>query len=159
MADTVKVRTCLWFTQGGHKAAKFYVSLLPDSRIDSVTPTGNPDDTAADPMVVEFTLAGAPMMILTAGPHYKLTPAVSISVLTESQAETDRLWAALTAEGGEESRCGWLTDRFGVSWQIVPRRMMELFSSDDTAAAARTQGAMLTMGKIDIAAIEAAFAG
>ena len=159
MADKVKVRTCLWFTQGGHKAAQFYVSLLPDSRIDSVTATGNPDDTAADPMVVEFTLAGAPMMILTAGPHYKLTPAVSISVLTDSQAETDRLWAALTAEGGEESRCGWLTDRFGVSWQIVPRRMMELFSSDDTAAAARAQGAMLTMGKIDIAAIEAAFAG
>lgn len=159
MADKVKVRTCLWFTQGGHKAAQFYVSLLPDSRIDSVTATGNPDDTAADPMVVEFTLAGAPMMILTAGPHYKLTPAVSISVLTDSQAETDRLWAALTADGGEESRCGWLTDRFGVSWQIVPRRMMELFSSDDTAAAARAQGAMLTMGKIDIAAIEAAFAG
>ena len=159
MADKVKVRTCLWFTQGGHKAAQFYVSLLPDSCIDSVTATGNPDDTAADPMVVEFTLAGAPMMILTAGPHYKLTPAVSISVLTDSQAETDRLWAALTADGGEESRCGWLTDRFGVSWQIVPRRMMELFSSDDTAAAARAQGAMLTMGKIDIAAIEAAFAG
>ena len=159
MADKVKVRTCLWFTQGGHKAAQFYVSLLPDSRIDSVTATGNPDDTAADPMVVEFTLAGAPMMILTAGPHYKLTPAVSISVLTDAQAETDRLWAALTADGGEESRCGWLTDRFGVSWQIVPRRMMELFSSDDTAAAARAQGAMLTMGKIDIAAIEAAFAG
>ncbi len=159
MAEKVKVRTCLWFTQGGQKAAEFYVSLLPDSRIDSVTPTGNPDDAASDPMVVEFTLAGAPMMILTAGPHYKLTPAVSISVPTENQAETDRLWAALTAKGGEESRCGWLTDRFGVSWQIVPRRMMELFASDDRAAAGRAQSAMLTMGKIDIAAIEAAFAG
>jgi predicted 3-demethylubiquinone-9 3-methyltransferase (glyoxalase superfamily) len=159
MAEKVKVRTCLWFTQGGHKAAQFYVSLLPESRIDSVAPTGNPDDTAADPMVVEFTLAGAPMMILTAGPHYKLTPAVSISVLTDSQAETDRLWAALTADGGEESRCGWLTDRFGVSWQIVPRRMMELFASDDAAAAGRAQSAMLQMGKIDIAAIEAAFTG
>ncbi len=159
MADKVKVRTCLWFTQGGHEAAKFYVSLLPGSRIDSVTLTGNPDDKAADPMVVEFTLAGAPMMILTAGPHYKLTPAVSISVLTDTQAETDRLWAALTADGGEESRCGWLTDRFGVSWQIVPRRMMELFASDDTAAAGRAQGAMLQMKKIEIAAIEAAFAG
>lgn len=159
MAEKVKVRTCLWFAQGGHEAAKFYVSLLAGSWIDSVTPTANPDDTPADPMVVEFTLSGAPMMILTAGPHYKLTPAASISVLTDSQAETDRLWAALTANGGEESRCGWLTDRFGVSWQIVPRRMMELFSAEDQAAAGRAQGAMLQMAKIDIAAIEAAFAG
>lgn len=158
MSQTAKVRTCLWFASGGYQAAKFYVSLLEDSQIESVTPTANPDDSADDPMVVHFTLAGAPMMILTAGPHYKLTPAVSISVLTRDQAETDRLWEALTANGGEESRCGWLTDRFGLSWQIVPRRMMDLFSSDDVAAAGRAQAAMLQMRKIDIAAIEAAFA-
>lgn len=150
-----KVRTCLWFSKGGVEAATFYVSLLPDSRIDAVFEHGN----AADPMVVEFTLAGAPMMILTAGPMYRLTPAASISVLTKDQAETDALWNALLAGGGEESRCGWLADRFGVSWQIVPERMVRLFHDTDQAAAARARDAMLGMRKIDIAGIEAAFAG
>jgi predicted 3-demethylubiquinone-9 3-methyltransferase (glyoxalase superfamily) len=150
-----KVRTCLWFHTGGVEAAKFYVSLLADSRIDSVMDHGNADD----PMVVEFTLGGAPMMILTAGPHFTLTPAASISVLTKDQAETDRLWAALLAGGGKESMCGWLEDRFGVSWQIVPEVMPRLFHDPDRAAAGRAREAMLTMRKIDIAAIEAAFAG
>jgi len=150
-----KVRTCLWFEKGGVKAAEFYVSLLPDSRIDAVFEHGN----AADPMVVEYTLGGAPMMHLTAGPMYKMTPAASISVLTKDQAETDRLWQALLEGGGEESRCGWLADRFGVSWQIVPEKMVRLFHDTDQVAAARARAAMLEMRKIDIAAIEAAFAG
>lgn len=107
-------------------------------------------------MVVEFTLHGAPMMILTAGPHYKLTPAASISVLTKDQAETNRLWSALTADGGAESRCGWLTDRFGVSWQIVPEALPRLLGHPDRQAAARAQAAMMTMTKIDIAALESA---
>jgi predicted 3-demethylubiquinone-9 3-methyltransferase (glyoxalase superfamily) len=156
MADmarpATKLRTCLWFHAGGLKAAEFYVSLLPDSRIDGVTDYGVPDD----PMVVEFTLAGAPMMILTAGPHYSLSPATSISVLTKDQAETDRLWFALIANGGAESMCGWLTDRFGVSWQITPERLLELQSDPDRAAAGRARDAMLKMRKIDIAALEAA---
>ncbi|MGF1543220.1 MAG: VOC family protein [Parvularculaceae bacterium] len=147
-----KVRTCLWFETGGRDAADFYVSLLPDSEIENVLEHGRPDD----PMIVEFTLAGAPMMILTAGPHYKLTPAASISVLTEDQAETDRLWEALLANGGEEMQCGWLTDRFGVSWQIVPKALPRLMGQPDREAGARVQAAMMRMRKIDIAELESA---
>jgi predicted 3-demethylubiquinone-9 3-methyltransferase (glyoxalase superfamily) len=150
-----KVRTCLWFQSGGVKAAEFYVSLLPGSRIDAIMEHGNP----ADPMVVEFTLAGAPMMILTGGPHYKLTPAASISVLTKDQAETDRLWSALLESGGQESMCGWLEDRYGVSWQIIPEALPRLMHAGDGAAAQRVQSAMMQMRKINIAAIEAAFRG
>ncbi|WP_114391287.1 VOC family protein [Notoacmeibacter marinus] len=148
-----KVRTCLWFEKGGHAAARFYVSLLPDSAIDAVHENGQPDD----PMVVEFTLAGAPMMILTGGPQYKLSPAASISVMAEDQDETDRLWSALLADGGEESMCGWLVDRFGVSWQIVPKAMSRLLTSDDRAAAGRAAQAMMQMKKIDIGTFERAF--
>lgn len=150
-----KVRTCLWFATGGLTAAKTYVDLIPDSRIDTVLTHGRPED---DPMIVEFTLAGCPMMILTAGDHYKLTPAASISVLTEDQDETDRLWNVLT-DGGEEMPCAWLTDRFGVSWQIVPRRLPQLLADPDPGRASRAMQAMMQMKKIDIAALEAAAAG
>jgi predicted 3-demethylubiquinone-9 3-methyltransferase (glyoxalase superfamily) len=148
-----KVRTCFWFARRGIDAAEFYVSLLPDSRIDAVHKHGRSDD----PMVVEFTLAGAPMMILTAGDMFRHTPAASISVLTKDQAETDRLWAALLAEGGKESMCGWLTDRFGVSWQIVPEILPRLLNDPHAAGASRAQSAMMQMRKIDIAGLEAAF--
>lgn len=148
-----KVRTCLWFETRGLEAAEFYVSLLPWSAIDAVYPHGNPDD----PMIVEFTLHGAPMMIMTAGPHDKLSPAASISVLTKDQEETDHLWSALIADGGEESRCGWLRDRWGVSWQIVPEALPRLLGAPDRAAASRAQAAMMQMGRINIAALEAAF--
>ena len=149
-----KVRTCYWFEKGGHAAAQEYVTFLPDRRIEAVRENGKPDD----PMIVEFTLAGAPMMILTAGRHHKLTPATSISVLTEDQEETDRLWAALTARGGEARRCGWIVDRFGVSWQIVPKRMPDLLASEDPGVVNRVSEAMMQMEKIDIAALEAAAA-
>lgn len=155
MEHAAKVRTCLWFEKGGHEAAREYVKLVPDSRIEAVRENGQSDD----PMVVEFTLAGAPMMILTAGPHHKLTPAASISVLTEDQTETDRLWAALTANGGEAGHCGWMVDRFGVSWQIVPKRMPDLLARDDPALVARVSEAMMKMGKIDIGGLEAAAEG
>ena len=154
MEHASKVRTCLWFEKGGHDAAQEYVQLVPDSRIEAVRKNGQLDD----PMIVEFTLAGAPMMILTAGPLYKLTPAASISVLTEDQDETDRLWAALITKGGEAGRCGWLKDRFGVSWQIVPKRMPNLLASDDPAVVSRVSQAMMQMSKIDIAALDAAAA-
>lgn len=150
-----KVRVCLWFQKGGVEAAKHYVSLLPDSRIDAVFEHGNPDD----PMVVEFTLGGVPMMILTGGDMYKLTPAASISVLTKDQSETDRLWSALLDGGGQESMCGWLEDRYGVAWQIVPEILPKLINDQDRAAGRRAQVAMMQMRKIDIAGIEAAFAG
>lgn len=147
-----KVRTCLWFDSNGHEAARYYVSLLPDSRIESEW-RGDP------PLVVTFTLAGAPMMILNGGPHYKLNPAASISVLTKDQAETDRLWTALLAGGGEESMCGWLVDRYGVSWQITPEVLMRMQVSEDQIAAERARQAMYKMRKIDIATLDAAFRG
>lgn len=153
MSGPGKVRTCLWFAERGLEAARFYVSLLPDSRIDEVLAHGRPQD----PMVVLFTLAGAPMMILTAGPMFAHSPAASISVLTQDQAETDRLSDALIADGGAESRCGWLVDRYGVSWQIVPEALPRLLNAPDAAAAARAQAAMMRMNRIDIAALEAAF--
>lgn len=150
-----KVRTCLWFQKGGLEAAKHYVTLLPDSRIDAVFEHGNRDD----PMVVEFTLAGAPMMILTGGTMYKLTPAASIAVLTKDQAETDALWDKLLEGGGQESMCGWLEDKYGVAWQITPEILIRLICDEDQEAGRRAQQAMMQMRKIDIAAIKAAFAG
>jgi len=148
-----KIRTCWWFHGNGLEAAKFYCDLLPDSRIDGEFSQRD----GQEPVVVEFTLAGAPMMVLNGGDMFSQTGAASISVLTEDQAETDRLWDALTANGGEESMCGWLKDKYGVSWQITPRRLVELTNSDDHAAAERARQAMFTMKKIDIAAIEAAY--
>lgn len=150
MEFSSKVRTCLWFAERGIDAAKLYVDLLPDSRIDKVTDYGNPKE----PMVVEFTLSGAPMMILTAGPHHNLSPVTSLSVLTDDQSETDRLWEALLDGGGKASQCGWLTDRFGLSWQITPKRLLELQDDPDPAVANAARDAMLQMVKIDIATLE-----
>lgn len=155
MADKPKVRTCLWFDQQGEEAARFYVSLLPGSYIESASypVPGHPA------LVVEFTLAGAPFMTLNGGPRFPHTPAASISVLTQDQQETDRLWEALIADGGQASMCAWLIDKFGVSWQIVPEALPKMLESDDKAAAGRARDAMLQMQKIDIAALEAAFEG
>ncbi len=155
MSEKPKVRTCLWFDKEGEDAANFYVSLLPESFIESASyPV--PDQPA---LVVEFTLAGAPYMTLNGGPMYKHTPAASISVLTKDQAETDRLWDALLEGGGEEHMCAWLIDRFGVSWQIIPEVLPEMMEADDKAAAGRARDAMMQMRKIDIAALETAFHG
>ena len=151
--ESIAIRTCLWFDHGGLEAARFYTSLLAGSLLE----TEVTDDV--EPLLVLFSLAGVPYSILNGGPHYVLSPAASISVTTESQAETDRLWAALTADGGQESRCGWLVDRWGVSWQIVPRLLYELLGSEDRDAAARAQHAMLQMSKIDSAALQDAFDG
>ena len=145
-----KVRTCLCFHEGGPEAAALYVTLLPGSRVEDV------HDFGGGVSFVNFTLAGAPYQILSAGGHQTLTPAASISVMAEDQAETDRLWAALLEGGGSEMACGWLTNRFGVSWQIVPRRLMELQTGPDRARAARVHAAMQRMVKIDVAALEAA---
>jgi len=131
------------------------VSLLPESFVEGVS-----RQSAEGPaLTVQFTLAGAPFMILNGGPHYALTPAASISVVSEDQEETDRLWGALLEGGGQESRCGWLTDRFGVSWQIVPEALPTLIGAADSAAASRAREAMFQMRKLNIAALEAAFRG
>ncbi len=150
-----RVRTCLWFEKDGEAAATFYVSLLPDSRVETVM-RPEPDGPA---LTIDFTLGGAPYQIINGGQHYRLSPAASISVLTVDQTETDRLWNTLTADGGQESQCGWLVDRYGLSWQIVPKRLIRLLGDADRPAAERAQAAMLQMRKIDIATLEAAFAG
>ena len=155
MNTNSKVRTCLWFESGGEEAARFYVTLLADSRIES-SYRPDPDGPA---LVLDFTLGGAPSQILNGGPEVSQSPAVSISVVTEDQTETDRLWNALIADGGKEGRCSWLTDRFGVSWQIVPRALIDSLMSDDRAGSERAFQAMLGMKKIDVAGIEAAFGG
>ena len=150
-----KVRTCLWYDDNGHQAADFYVGLIPGSAIESrigATATGTP-------LMVNFHLAGVPYQALNGGPHYALSPAASISVITEDQAETDRLWAALIADGGAESRCAWCVDRFGLSWQVVPRALMATVGGPDPAGAARATEAMMAMARIDIAALEAAYRG
>ena len=149
-----KARTCLWFEKGGAEAAAFYVSLLPDSRVETEHALGRDE-----PVLIDFTLAGAPCQILNGGPRFKLSEAASISVLAEDQAEIDRLWDALTADGGEESQCGWLKDRWGVSWQIYPQALLDMQSADDQEAAERVRQAMYKMKKLDIAALQAAFEG
>jgi len=148
------VCTCLWYDGQAEQAADFYVSLIPGSRIESVS--RRPDDGSA--LVVEFTLGGAPFQALNGGPAFHFTEAASVVVMTEDQAETDRLWAALS-DGGSESRCGWLQDRYGLSWQIVPRTLVRLLSDPDRKAAERAMNAMFGMKRIDIAALEAAHAG
>lgn len=152
-----KVRTCLWFDDQALQAAEFYCSLIPDSRIDQVGryPEGQDMSEPGKVLMVEFTLTGTPYQALNGGPHFKLDEAVSISVSTQDQAETDRLWDALTADGGAESQCGWLKDRFGLSWQIVPKRSVELVTGPQ---AAKVWPALMQMKKIDIVALEAAAA-
>lgn len=152
---TPKVRTCLWFDGNGEEAARFYVSLIPDSRIED----GLDQGPGRPMLVLNFTLAGTPYQVLNAGPQHPHTPAASISVLTRDQAETDRLWEALLEGGGHEVACSWLVDRFGLSWQIVPEALPRCLASPDREAAGRAMQAMMTMRKIDVAAIEKAFAG
>jgi predicted 3-demethylubiquinone-9 3-methyltransferase (glyoxalase superfamily) len=155
MADKSKVRTCLWFDDKALPAAEFYCTLLPESRIERVGyyPDGQEMATPGKVLLVEFTLAGTPYQALNGGPHFALDEAVSISVSTEDQDETDRLWEVLTANGGAESQCGWLKDRFGLSWQIVPKRSVDLLTGPQ---AAKVWPALMQMKKIDIAALEAA---
>jgi len=155
-----KVSTCIWIPKGAREAVEFWVSLLPDSRIDRVTTFEQKlGDTSHQVGVIEFTLAGTPYQVLEAGPHHEFNDAMSIVVTTEDQAETDRLWDRLTADGGKPVACGWLNDRWGVRWQIVPRGIRRMFVSPDRAAAQRAMDALMTMQKIDIATIERAFAG
>ncbi len=145
------VRTCLWFERDGLEAARFYTGLIANSVLQTDAPEGS------DPIIVAFSLDGVPYQILNGGPHHRLTPAASVVVTTHDQPETDRLWQALTENGGESGRCGWLTDRWGLSWQIVPEALPGLLGAPDRSAAGRAQAAMMQMNKIDIAALEAAF--
>lgn len=151
---THSIRTCLWFRDGrGPEAAAFYCGLIPGSRVER---SFCGDTGVGGFSVTDFSLGGVPYQILDAGPHFQLTEAVSISVETGDQAESDRLWYALTADGGAESACGWLKDRYGVSWQVFPRRLTELTLNEDKTVAAAAMAEMMRQGRIDIAAIEAA---
>ncbi len=152
---------CLWFDGNAEEAATFYVSLLPDSRIEGVwrTPADTPSGPAGTLLTVDFTLAGQRFQGLNGGPDFRFSEAVSFVIECADQAEVDQLWAALAADGGEPGPCGWIRDRFGLSWQIVPRRLNELVSDPDPERARRAMEAMLRMGKIEIAELEAAAAG
>lgn len=151
------INTCLWFDNQAAEAADFYVGIFPNSKI--IATTYNPDGApgpAGSVLTVKFMLDGIEFVALNGGPVFQFTPAISLVAHTDSQEETDRIWAAL-AKDGKESRCAWLTDKFGVSWQVVPRRLIELLSSKDKAASQRAMAAMLTMSRIDIHAIERAY--
>ena len=156
-----RIIPCLWYDGDGEAAATFYVSLLPDSRIDRVmrAPVDTPSGPAETVLTVEFTLAGRRYMALNGGPQFPFTEAISLQVLTDDQAETDRLWNALVADGGQAGDCGWLKDRWGLSWQITPRRLMALITDPDRTKAGRAMAAMMTLGKIDIAALDRAVEG
>ena len=156
-----KVYPCLWFDGQAEEAANFYVSLLPDSHVDKVwrTPADTPSGPAGTVLTVDFTFGGQQFQGLNGGPEFKFNEAVSFVVECEDQAEVDRLWEALTANGGEPSVCGWLKDRFGVSWQIVPRQFNEMMDSEDKDAARRAMEAMLQMTKLEVDELQRAFDG
>jgi predicted 3-demethylubiquinone-9 3-methyltransferase (glyoxalase superfamily) len=152
-----KVNPFLWFDSQAEEAARFYVSLFPNSKITQLT-----RNTEASPgptggvLTVEFELDGRSFVALNGGPTFKLTEAFSLQIDCEDQAEVDRYWAALSADGGEPGPCGWLKDRFGLSWQVVPRALPRLLADPDRARANRVMAAMMQMGKLDVAALEAA---
>lgn len=159
-----KIVPCLWYDRGqALKAVRFYMSLgLPDSRIDQIngSPADNPysGHKQGEELTVAFTLAGRPFLALAGGPGFPHTEAVSFTILTDDQAETDRLWDAIVSNGGAESACGWCKDRWGVNWQVTPRRLIELTTHRDPATAKAAFESMMTMTKIDIAALDRAVA-
>jgi predicted 3-demethylubiquinone-9 3-methyltransferase (glyoxalase superfamily) len=151
---------CLWYEGGAEEAARFYADLFPDTTVGTVhrAPGDYPDGKQGDVLMVEFTVMGLPCIGLNGGPQFKHTEAFSFQVQTEDQAETDRYWHALSANGGAESQCGWCKDRWGISWQITPKALSEGMSAGGEVSA-RVFKAMMGMQKIDVAAIEAARRG
>jgi predicted 3-demethylubiquinone-9 3-methyltransferase (glyoxalase superfamily) len=152
-----KIRTCLWFDHEAEEAANFYVSLFPNSRtVDIMHYNEAGPGKPGSVLMVTFQLAGVEYLALNGGPAFKFTEAISLSADCADQAEVDRLWEKL-GEGGSYSRCGWLKDRYGLSWQIAPSRVVELINGPDKAGAKRAMEAMMTMAKLDIATVEAAY--
>ena len=151
---------CLWFGRNAEEAAKFYVSVFPDSHVDAVhrAPSDYPAGTAGDVLMVEFTVMGRPFTGLNGGPAFQFSEAISFQIPVETQAEADRVADALSAVP-EAEQCGWIKDRFGVSWQIVPRQLIRLIGDADRARARRAFEAMMQMKRIDIAALERAADG
>ena len=156
-----KISPCLWFDGQAEEAAALYISLFPNGRIDRVN--RSPGETPSGPegmvLTVDFTLDGEPFIALNGGPDFQFNEAISFSIDCEDQAEVDHYWNALIADGGEPSVCGWLKDRFGVSWQVVPKVLPEYLRADDQEAAKRVLDAMLKMTKLDVAMLRGAFEG
>ncbi|MFO1170133.1 MAG: VOC family protein [Hyphomicrobiaceae bacterium] len=153
-----KITPCLWFEGNAPEAVRFYTSIFPNSSIEQETrsPSDYPGGKAGDVLLVAFKIAGQSYLALNGGKHDAFNDAISLSVDCADQAEVDRYWDALTANGGRPVACGWLKDKYGVSWQIVPRRLPELLTTSDPATAQRVMAAMMEMVKIDVAALEAA---
>lgn len=158
---TAKNRICLWYDGTAEDAANFYATVFPDTRVDSIqrAPTDYPDGKEGNVLVVEFTVMGIECIGLNGGPQFPQSEAFSFQVTTDTQEETDRYWNAIVGNGGAESMCGWCKDKWGLNWQITPRALTDAMANPDRAAAKRAMEAMMTMRKIDIAAIEAAVAG
>ncbi|HGY9626357.1 VOC family protein [Pseudomonas juntendi] len=158
---SAKNTICLWFDDDALEAATFYASTFPDSAVGAVhhAPGDYPSGKAGDVITVEFTVAGVPCVGLNGGKTFTHSEAFSFQICTEDQAETDRLWSAIVDNGGQESVCGWCKDKWGISWQISPRVLLEAMDNPDRAAARRAFEAMMQMGKIDVARIEAALKG
>jgi predicted 3-demethylubiquinone-9 3-methyltransferase (glyoxalase superfamily) len=156
-----KIATCLWFNGEAEEAASLYVSLFPNSHIDSVNaaPADNPSTARGDVLTVDFTLDGEPFVALNGGPDLTFNESVSFIVRCEDQAEVDRYWTALILGGGHASVCGWLKDKYGVSWQVVPKQLDEYMKSSDREAARRAMEAMLKMSKLDIEQLREAYEG
>ena len=156
-----KIFPHLWYAEGADEAAKFYASIFPDSRVERVTslPAESPSGPPGSVKVVDFTLFGHHFQAMTAGPHHDFNDAISIVVLCDDQVELDRYWNALLEGGGKPQACGWLMDRFGLRWQIVPTRLGEMMSDGDAARAKRVAEAMLKMVRLDVAALEKAYRG
>ena len=157
-----KITPCLWFDDGrAEEAAKFYTSLFPDSRIDKVhrSPADTPSGPKDSVLTVDFTIDGQPFIALNGGPDFRFNEAVSFSIDCQDQAEVDRYWSALILGGGEPSVCGWLKDKFGVSWQVIPKQLPEYLESPDRDGAQRVMEAMLKMTKIEVEQLREAYEG
>ena len=156
-----RVTPCLWYDGNAEEAANLYASIFPDSSVDAVhrAPADYPNGKAGDVLTVDFTVLGMKFLGLNGGPMFKFDEAVSFIVHTKDQAETDTYWDAIIASGGKASMCGRITDKFGLSWQITPQRLLDMMTSPDKAASKRAMEAMMGMVKIDIAALERAFNG
>jgi len=161
MSNPAKNTICLWYNNDAESAARFYAQTFPDSSVRAVhrAPSDFPSGKKGDVLTVEFTVLGLPCVGLNGGPAFKHSEAFSFQIATSDQEETDRYWNAIVNNGGEESACGWCKDRWGLSWQITPIALTKAITDPDPAAAKRAFDAMMQMGKIDIAAIEAARRG